>query len=182
MVSFLKLALAGALLYSAQASAQTSAMLAVQQTVTTGMVGLAGVETARLSVLNLSPVTATPLPCNVVLSFVDEKNNLLKQVTVSGLAPQVAASLDLTYSELKTAPTGIPRAQIRGTVRSGTQIVTATGSVANLPSYIMPGCPLVTTLATFDNSTGVTHTFTSDTRHVSPAAFVTPMTPVTSMQ
>jgi hypothetical protein len=50
-----------------------------------GMVGLALGQTARLNVVNVGPTTATtsPIPCVLVLAFLDSDGKILKQMVAS---------------------------------------------------------------------------------------------------
>src|SRR5215471_6208325 len=50
---------------------------------TSGMVGLASGQTARLNVVNVGAPTASPLPCVLALAFVDSDGKILKQQFVS---------------------------------------------------------------------------------------------------
>ncbi len=154
--------LASGFVFAAQAWAQTATIPIFQQAVTTGMVGLAGSETARLSVLNLAPATTLPAPCNVQLSFYDQKNNPLKQISVTALTPQTAASLDLSGAGVST---GTMPSLVRGVVRTSSSTTATNSSIfPSMPAVIIPGCAVMTTLVVFDSNSGVTHTFTADTR------------------
>jgi hypothetical protein len=160
MIVSWKCASAGLLLFAAHAVAQVTPNLAYQQAVTTGMAGFTSAQTARLNVLNVSPVTATAQSCSVQLAFYDEKNNLLKQATVNGLAPQTATSLDLNRPEAASVSPAALRAQIRGVVRSVPPLI----AYPVVPStVIVASCTVMTTLEIFDSATGVTQVFTSDT-------------------
>src|SRR5262245_65381899 len=60
-----------------------------------GMVGLASGQTARLNVVNLG--APSPLPCVLVLAFLDNDNKILKQMFVS-VGSGKAAFVDLGNS------------------------------------------------------------------------------------
>jgi len=137
-----------------------------QQSFTTGMTGLTSNQTARLNVLNLNGVPAAnataPANCNVQLQFFDAKNNSLGQTTVTGFAPQTAASFDLPRTAVTPAAPG--RVEIRGVVTVNP--ASSTTAPATAPGY----CSVKTTLEIFDDTTGSTVVLTSDT---SPAGIVT---------
>ena len=139
----------------------------IQQTMTTGMIGFTPNQTARLSVLNLNPVSTTNPPqpnCTVELQFFDPNNNSLKQSVVPNFAPQTATSLDLTAPPQAIAslnPSLTPqRLQIRGAVT-----VNPTPTVVMNPS-VAGYCAVMVTLEIFDNITGNTVALTTDTRVV----------------
>src|ERR1017187_8922588 len=172
---FFSLTLAGFFAFAAQSMAQNAIvvepMSMVQPAVTTGMVGLTSNQTARLSVFSLNSTSTTtasltpPNNCTVELQFFDAKNNSLKQTVVPNFAPQTAATLDLTRSEI-TAQTA-NRAEIRGVVTVNGPTPVASPSI---PGY----CTVFTTLQIFDTATGFTVVFTSDTR-VSNAGMFFPL-------
>ncbi|MGD0497003.1 MAG: hypothetical protein ABSC23_01060 [Bryobacteraceae bacterium] len=177
MIGSWRCAVAGLLVFAAQAVAQTTIPtinIMYQQPVTTGMVGFTNSQTARLSVLNLVPATAVPSVCNVQLAFYDDKNNLLKQASVNALPPQTASSLDLSRTEVASSSPTVQRAQIRGVVRTGPLIPASAQSVATPGASVVfaSACTVMTTLEIFDTATGVTQVLTSDTRPVSPAAVI----------
>lgn len=162
--------LAGTLLFGAQLLAQSAvqppAVMALHQTVTTGMVGVTNGQIARLNVLNVSSVpvvaaagsTAPVANCTVALQFLDAKSNLLKTTVVTGLAPGMATYLDLRREEIAGATAG--RTEIRGVV-----------SIILTPSLVESAaptgyCSLLPTLEVFDSATGATLLLTSDTRAV----------------
>jgi hypothetical protein len=177
MISSSRYAFAGLLLFAAQAVAQTSTLIAYQQPVTTGMVGFTNSQTARLSVLNLSPATAVSSVCIVQLAFYGEKNNLLKQASVNALPLQMAFSLDLNRTEVTDVSPAAQRAQIRGVVRSGPLVPASAAPVTSPGSSVIagPGCSVMTTLEIFDTATGVTQVLTTDTRPIT-TGLVVPLT------
>jgi hypothetical protein len=155
-----------ALIISAgQALAQTSTPT-FEAAVSTGVVGLMpSSQTAQLNVLNLAnplTTTQTATPCPVDLEFRDAQNNVKKSLQVTNLSAGTAASLTFTLSDLP-AGTVVFRLDIRGVVKSNPIV---TGPVASGTATMIPlgACPLMTTLELFDTTTGITQTFTSDTR------------------
>lgn len=166
-----------ALLISAGlATAQTSTTTPTYETaVTTGMVGLMPqTQTAQLNVLNTggliavaaSTTTTSTNPvaaCPVELEFRDAQNNVLKSLSVSNLSPGTAASLTMKISDLPAA-TVVFRLDIRGVVKSN-PIVSGPIPATSLPMIpVFSSCSVLPTLELFDTSTGITQTFTSDTR------------------
>ena len=164
-------ALAGLLLFGSQFLAQAQTMPSsapVGSAVTTGIVGVTGTQTARLNVLNLHPVISgvAAALCPATLEFYDDTGALLTQLTVTTIPPGAAASLVFKPPVASTAAGA--RAQIRAVV------LTQATSVLNLvPGPISPpiipvslGCNVMASLEIIDDSTGATHTFTTDLRPV----------------
>ena len=153
--------------------AQTSPVAAFSQTFTTGMVGFATNQTARLSVLNLNPVPATaagaavPLNCTVDLRFFDGTNRLLVPATVvPNLAPQTATYVDLARNSAN--PPGVAatiRAQIRGVVT-----VNPPPSPSANPTPVGL-CRVKITLEIVD-ADGSTVSLTTDTSQIGPSVLV----------
>ncbi len=171
-----RLTLAGFFAFAAQSMAQNAIIFdpLSQPAVTTGMVGLASNQTARLSVLNLNSTSAKTNNCTVELQFFDGQHNSLKQATVPNFAPQTATSLDLTRAEI-TTQTG-NRAEIHG-------VVTVNPPSASVATPAAPGyCTVFTTLEIFDQTTGSTIVLTSDTRAINNGAVVIPLTALTANQ
>ena len=164
--SLCSLALAGFFAFAAPSMAQNAIVVGSlgQQALTTGMVGLTSNQTARLSVLNLNTTPTTtsaftpPNSCTVELQFFGAQNNSVKQFVVPSFAPQTATSLDLKRSEI-IAQTTNP-AEIRGLITVN-PTPTPVGAPAN-PGY----CSVFVTLQIFDQTTGSTVVFTSDTRSI----------------
>ncbi len=178
-----------ALLISASlATAQTTTTPTFESTLTTGIVGWApATQTAQLNVLNVGAnfavvagtTSTTPTSaCPLELEFHDAQNNVLKTLEVSSLAPGTAVSLTLKLADLTAAPTGL-RVDIRGVVKSNPLSTgpipagSATGTAVNLFS----ACSTMPTLELFDNATGVTQIFTSNTRPVATLQVVPLMLP-----
>jgi len=173
-----------------------------QSVVTTGMVGIAASQTAQLNVLNITMAATiaslTAPACPVEMDFFDSQGRSVKSTSVSNLAPGAAASLTLKLSEFPTASPVALHTLVRGVVKTnpaasgtptpgttgsgttgsgttgpGTTAPTLPGGVVVLPPiYYAPGCSVFTTLEVFDSS-GVTQTFTSDTRALE--SFVVPL-------
>ena len=159
-------ALAGIILCGAHLMAQTSAApIAPGAAVTTGMVGIAPTQTARINVLNLNPVVGTPVVCSVLLQFVDANDNVLKSATISNIPPGQAAGLNLMREEIPDST--VTREHIRGVVRN--PLIPAAGSTA-----VPAGCSVFTTLEVFDDVSGDTLTFTSHVKPVPVAAVPVP--------
>jgi hypothetical protein len=136
---------------------------ALSQTLTTGIVGFTGSQTAQLNVLNMSAASTAALAgCEVQLAFYDSQNRLLKQGATTTIAPGSAASLSLGRSDVPAASATTPRVSIRGQVKT---VVPSTSTVAG-PAILFSSCSLFASLEVYDNVTGVTQVFTSDTRMV----------------
>jgi hypothetical protein len=136
---------------------------ALSQTLTTGIAGFTGSQTVLLTVLNMSPATtATLAGCEVQLAFYDSQNRVLKQGATTTIAPGVATSLSLGRAEVPAASATTPRVPIRGQLRT---IVPPT-TTASSPAILAGTCSLFTSLEIYDNVTGVTQVFSTDTRTV----------------
>ena len=168
---FHKSALAGLLLFGGQflAQAQTVSSTTPEFAMTTGIVGVTSVQTARLNVLNLHPVIpgVAAVACPATLEFYDDTGALLKQLVVTNISPANAVSLVFKPPVPSTAVGA--RAQIRAVVLTpSTSPIANPGSGSGLVSPpLMPislGCSVMPSLEIIDDSTGVTHTFTTDLR------------------
>lgn len=175
-----KSALAGLLLFGWQflAQAQTVPSSTPGFAVTTGIVGVTSTQTARLNVLNLHPVIpgVTAVLCPATLEFYDDAGALLKQLTVTTIAPGAAASLVFKPTVPSTAVSA--RAQIRAVVLTPSTSVYNPGTGSGpMPAPFMPvsmGCSVMASLEIIDDSTGATHTFSTDLRAM-PSYTVLPM-------
>jgi hypothetical protein len=148
---------------------------ALSQTLTTGIVGFTGSQTAVLNVLNMSAATtATAAGCEVQLAFYDSQNRLLKQGATAMIAPGVATSLSLGRADVPAASATTPRVSIRGQVKT---VVPSPGTAAG-PAILVGICSLFTSLDVYDNVTGVTQVFTTDARTV----FIGDVLPLTAIQ
>jgi hypothetical protein len=153
-------ALAGFMVCSAHLIAQTTPISTTEPGVTTGMVGLAPSQTARINVLNLNPMAGTPVICSVQLQFVNPENSVLKQAIVANIPPGQAAALELKREEIADMTT--LRQSIRGVVRNPLGLPPVASGAA--PIAVPPACTIMTTLELFDDLTGVTHVVTAATR------------------
>jgi hypothetical protein len=173
--SFLKSALSGLILFGSPflAQAQTGPIVIAAPAMTTGIVGVTSTQTARLNVLNLHPVVpgVTAVACPATLEFYDDTGALLKQLIVTNILPAAAVSLVFKPTVPSTAVNA--RAQIRAVV------VTPSTTVSGpIPSPFIPvslGCSQMASLEVIDDSTGVTHTFTTDLRAM-PTYNIVPLT------
>jgi hypothetical protein len=114
-----------------------------------GMVGIAPGLTLRLNVVNIGGPTAAPLPCVLLLAFLDTDGKVLEQKFVS-LQSGKAAFLDLEMRNVH----GPDRAQVRGIGYN--PLLTA----ESVPQPV--SCSLVPTLELFDSETGRTTAIVTD--------------------
>jgi len=110
---------------------------------TSGMVGLAFGETARLNVLNPTTVAA----CSATLSFLDGTGTLLKSEAVV-VPAGTSVWFDLHDSDLDLAITD--RREIRATLLIPGPVPTSTSS--STTTSTVPTCEYVKTLEIFDNA------------------------------
>jgi hypothetical protein len=112
---------------------------------TSGMVGLAFGETARLNVLNPgASVPATAAACSAAVSFIDAGGNVLKSTTLT-IAPGTSMSFDLR-SDADLDLTVAERREIRATLT----IPPVPSSTSSTPAA--GGCIYVKTLEVFENA------------------------------
>ena len=174
-------ALAGLLLSGGQflVQAQTVSSTTPEFAMTTGIVGVASTQTARLNVLNLHPVIpgVAAIACPATLEFYDDTGALLKQLVVTNISPANAVSLVFKPAVPSTVVGA--RAQIRAVVLTPSTLIANPGSGSGPVSPpLMPvslGCSVMPSLEIIDDATGVTHTFTTDLRAM-PFYSVFPMT------
>jgi len=117
---------------------------------TTGMVGLAAGQTARLNLLNpgvLPP--AMGVICTAAVTYIDGAGAVLKTATVA-VPPGVSMSVDL-HSDTDLALASNARREIRATI-ARPAVPPPTASSSATP----PACKLVHTLEIFDTITGRT--------------------------
>jgi hypothetical protein len=154
-------AVAAILLAGVPLPAQTSSTPTFLSVVSTGMLGLAGAQTAQVNVVNLAITSnAKPTPCEVQLEFWDSTGKLVKSSTIADLAQGAAGALQLKLGEITTATSSL-RSEIRAVVRSNALTPSASGGTAS-PVFYPLGCSVVTTLEVFDTISGVTQSMTSD--------------------
>src|SRR5262249_31475852 len=115
-----------------------------------GMVGLASGQTARLNVVNVGVPTPSPVPCVVALAFLDSDSKILKQMFVS-VGFGKAAFVDLVMGK------SAGRFQIRGI---GYNPLLTPGPA--IPQAL--SCSFVPTLELFDTETGRTAVIVTDFR------------------
>jgi len=116
-----------------------------------GMVGLASGQTARLNVVNVGVPTPSPVPCVVALAFLDSDSKILKQMFVSVGFGKAA------FVDLVTGKSGPGRFQIRGI---GYNPLLTPGPAIPQPL----SCSFVPTLELFDTETGRTAVIVTDFR------------------
>jgi hypothetical protein len=168
----------GLLLFGCQflAHAQTTSTSIPGSLVTTGIVGVTSTQSARLNVLNLQPVIpgVAAVLCPATLQFYDDTGALLKQLVVTNISPATAASLVFKPQVPTTAVNA--RAQIRAVVFAPSTSVLTPGSEPQAMPFIPVsiGCNVMPSLEIIDDSTGDTHTFTTDLRAM-PAYRILPL-------
>lgn len=133
-------------------STTTSTPTPAPETRTSGMIGIAAGQTARVNALNRGVAApGTGAVCSAMLTFYDEQGNMLKQSAVT-VNPGAAASLDLlSDSDLSLAAD--QRKEIRATISVPAVVTPAAGtSTAAAPAV----CRLIGTVEIFDSLTGRT--------------------------
>ena len=158
------------------ASSQTISSSTPGITVTTGIVGVAGTQTARLNVMNLQPVIpgVAAVLCPATLELYDDTGALLKQLAVTNIAPATAASLVFKPPVPSAAPNA--RAQIRAAVFTPQTFVVNPGGSPPTPAIpLVRGCNVMASLEIIDDSTGATRILTTDLRAM-PGFSILPMT------
>jgi hypothetical protein len=115
------------------------------------MVGLAPGQTARLNALNLPGFQEIlTVPCNITLSFVDDRGVTLKTATTD-IESGKAVHLDMPRSEVNANSS---RLQIRGVILHPTTPAEVL-ETPRLP-FGLSGCSVAATLEIFDSTTGIT--------------------------
>ncbi len=149
--------------------AQTVTPPPAQVTRTSGMVGIAEGQTARLNALNpdVASPAATGVICTGLITFLGEDGKVLKSTTVS-VTPGTSQHLDLD-SVLDLALAVDNRKEIRATITVPPILPpTATSTTA-----VAPVCKLIGTLEIFNTLDGRT-LVTLGTVHLIPSPVVTP--------
>jgi hypothetical protein len=137
----------------------------VPQILSTAILGFASSQTAELNVVNLVPAATTTLPvCEVQLAFYDAQNRLLKQGAATNVGPFASTSLSLGRGDLPSSSASALRVSIRGQV--STVLTPTTTGTSSTTAAGLNTCSLVVSLELYDNVTGVTQLFTTDTRSV----------------
>ena len=144
--------------------------------VTSAVIGVSSTQTARLNVLSLRPVIpgVTAIACPATLEFYDDTGALLKQLTVTDIAPATAANLVFKPPVPSTAVNA--RAQIRAVVVSPPVTVTSVAS-GTTTAMIVAGCSFLSSFEVMDDASGNTQSVTTDFRPMPGAVVVPP--PVT---
>jgi len=158
--------------------AQTISSTTPGITVTTGIVGVAGTQTARLNVMNLQPVIpgVAAVLCPATLEFYDDTGALLKQISVTNIAPATAASLVFKPAVAAAAPNA--RAQIRAAIFTPQTFIVNPGGSPPTPAVpFIRGCTVMASLEIIDDSTGATHIVTTDLRAMPAFSVLTMTTP-----
>jgi hypothetical protein len=122
----------------------TSPIATTPQDFSSGMMGLAARQTARLNVVNIGVAGTSPLPCVLAIAFVDSNSKILKQTFVS-LGSGKAAFLELSLTDIAASD----RTAIRGIGYN--PLLTP---VSAIPQPL--SCNLLPTLELFDVDTGRT--------------------------
>ena len=140
---------------------------------TSGMVGIAQGQAARINVLNavFVPASLTPpvVPCVASLTYYDAAGAALKTATVT-VAPGAAGHLDL-FSDIDLALAVNQRRDIRATFVILPVPTPVASSAATTPTT--PACNLIGNLEIFDEITGRTEVVIGAMHKAEPPA-VTP--------
>jgi hypothetical protein len=129
-----------------------STSLPVVVTHTSGMIGVAEGQTARLNVLN--PGVAAPalgVVCSAILSFLDSTGKVLKSTSVSVLPGTAAAPFNLA-SDADLALALDAREQIRATITIPAVLPPSTATTTTITTP-PAACTLIGTLEIFDSLT-----------------------------
>lgn len=155
------------------AQTTTPAAPTVGTTHTSGMVGLALGQAARINVLNaVSPsATATPsIPCVASLTYYDAAGAMLKTATVT-VAPGAAAHLDID-SDIDLALQVNQRKDIRATFVVLAVPTPVASSTAATP--VAPACHLIGNVEIFDEISGRTEVVVGAMHIVEPPSATPP--------
>ncbi len=140
---------------------------------TTGMVGLAENQTARLNLLNpgVQP-PATGAICSAGVTFIDGQGSVLKSATVT-VSPGASGGLNLD-SEVDLSIGYGARREIRAVITLPGVLPPVTATATTPP--LVPACKLIPTLEIFDTPTGRTLVTLGGIHMVPSATVVTPAT------
>lgn len=130
--------------------------IAAAPSFSSGMVGLASGQTARLNVVNTGASLLSPLPCVTVLAFLDSDGQILKQMFVF-VASGKAAFLDLSFSDISSNDRATPSARLPIRGISYNPLLSPGPAI---PQSL--ACNLVPTLELFDTDTGRTSAVVTD--------------------
>ena len=132
---------------TAMAQTTTTSNSTVTRSLTYPPIGLASSETAQINVANLAAASSsgTAASCTGTVSFVSATGAAIGTATSFSLSSGQTSSVSLPFSKVG----GSGRTEIRG-------VISLTETVGSgVP------CNLVSSLETYDTSTGVTHLFLS---------------------
>lgn len=159
------------MLIAAALLAQTTTPPPAQVTLTSGIVGVAEGQTARLNALN--PGVAPPavgVICSGLLSFVGDDGTVLKSLTVN-VAP--GTSQPLVIDSVKDlALAGEERKELRATIMIP-PILPPSATSTSSPTPVTPLCKLIGTLEVYNTGDGRTQV-TLGTVHLVPSPVVAP--------
>ena len=144
--------------------AQDPPIATTSQTQTSGMVGIAAGQSARLNALNpgLPAPLGTAARCPAVLSLVDDQGTVLKTASVT-VDPGKSISLDLNRDRDIASAAG--RVEIRAVVSMPPVTAPSPTAPPILPP-VLSYCTLIPTLEIIDNDTMRTHVVLTDSRFV----------------
>ncbi len=143
---------------------------------TTGMIGVAEGQIARLNVLNpgvLPP--AAGAACSAVLAFLDPSGNVVKSAMVSVAPGQAASPFDLSGdTDLSLALD--TREEIRATITipAIVPVSSTSSSTSTTPNAPVASCQLIATLEIFDSITRRTQAVLGGTHDVPAGPVATP--------
>ncbi len=141
---------------------------------TTGMIGVAEGQIARLNVLNpgvLPP--ATGAMCSAVLAFVNSNGKVLKSTTVNVAPGQAASPFDLS-GDVDLSLALDMRQEIRATIAIPAIVPVSTTASSAAPNIPVASCKLIATLEIFDSITRRTQAVLGATHHVPVGPVATP--------
>lgn len=140
---------ASSLSWAQPALAQSTGPTALSANISSGMVGLAAGQTARLNAYHPAPPAplATGAVCNAQVSFIDDQGTVLKTAPIS-VIPGKSVAVDLNPATDLTAPAS--RIQIRAAI---TFPPPASNPMSGTMFMPIMGCSLVPTLEIFDDAT-----------------------------
>ena len=146
-------------------------ILASAQSQSSGMIGVAVNQTARLNVQNTAAPLDNPvaiIACPVTLQIFDDQNTKLAEMNVDNVAPLTSAHLD--FGRPTTASSTTPlRVQVRGVAA----VPFSPGGGTVIPvARVAPICTFSYALEVFDTDTGKTRVVQTFTSFVPLAAFL----------
>ncbi len=156
-------------LAAAGLSAQTTTPVTTVHQRSSGMVGIAEGETARVNLLSpdLPAPLATGVMCSATVSFVNAQGTVLKSGTLTAI-PGQSVHIDLdTVADLKYAVN--ERHEIRTTIQ-----VPVVPPPSGSATAAVPVCRLIPTLEIFDTLTGRTSVILGHTHFAAERAQPTP--------